>query len=380
MPTLSAKLGFKTAEGKLVKIAIAGSEERIGSDPSNNIVLEYGEVSPKHALIRLDGKMFVINDVKSSAGTFVNEVKVEMERILSSGDKIRIGGVTMVYMEEEVTCEDEAAPSRAPHGARFPVNGEEVTREEEVAPAPEPGTTTPRPAVSGAQPAAVTEVRDRIGEHSPTEGGGPAAPAAELSHLFASRLGATSAAEQSFVPSERAARLALDSRSSGTYTGPTVPRQPLPVVAEATANASPCPTSLVERMDVSSRHVPSPDHPIDLQRARENIGERLIRLLGTLRRAKGGTSPDSQLLLMANPRAFEAPVRSEVCARLGLPPVHPTTECFFRELAVDFHRWAQSEATSESALVHLDGERVYLLCRRSKAISDVFEPLPPLDA
>jgi hypothetical protein len=72
----------------------------IGRDPSNQVHLEDLRVSRMHAQLRLIQGRFVIFDLDSLAGTFVNDVAVT-SHVLNIGDVIRLAGVPLVYGVEE---------------------------------------------------------------------------------------------------------------------------------------------------------------------------------------------------------------------------------------------------------------------------------------
>ena len=68
----------------------------IGRSPSNDIVLKEAKVSRQHAAINFIRGNYVIVDLKSSNGVFVNGQKIE-EHVLQSEDEINIGSFRMVY-------------------------------------------------------------------------------------------------------------------------------------------------------------------------------------------------------------------------------------------------------------------------------------------
>lgn len=71
----------------------------IGREAGNAIRLDDNEVSRRHAEIRRVGDTFVVGDLKSSNGTFVNERKVERAE-LASGDRIRVGRTVLAYARD----------------------------------------------------------------------------------------------------------------------------------------------------------------------------------------------------------------------------------------------------------------------------------------
>ncbi|NCA11405.1 FHA domain-containing protein [bacterium] len=71
----------------------------IGREPGNFIRLDDREVSRLHAEIRRVDGGFVVGDLNSSNGTFVNNRKVE-RATLASGDQIQVGRTVMVYSKD----------------------------------------------------------------------------------------------------------------------------------------------------------------------------------------------------------------------------------------------------------------------------------------
>jgi hypothetical protein len=72
----------------------------IGRHPENDLVLNDVRVSRHHVQLRLRHGKYVIYDRQSRSGTFVNGHRIS-EQILMPGDVIRIGGISLLYMEEE---------------------------------------------------------------------------------------------------------------------------------------------------------------------------------------------------------------------------------------------------------------------------------------
>jgi signal transduction histidine kinase len=68
----------------------------IGREAGNLVKLDDHEVSRRHAEIRRVGSTFIVGDLKSSNGTFLNDAKVERAE-LSSGDQIRIGRSVLIF-------------------------------------------------------------------------------------------------------------------------------------------------------------------------------------------------------------------------------------------------------------------------------------------
>ena len=71
----------------------------IGREAGNFVQVDDHEVSRRHAEIRRVGEGFVVGDLKSSNGTFLNDARVERAE-LANGDRIRIGRTILVYAQD----------------------------------------------------------------------------------------------------------------------------------------------------------------------------------------------------------------------------------------------------------------------------------------
>jgi hypothetical protein len=71
----------------------------IGRRPDNDLVVDDGRVSRTHAQIRSINQQFVIFDLDSTGGTFVNGEQVN-QCVLIPGDVISLAGVPMVYGQD----------------------------------------------------------------------------------------------------------------------------------------------------------------------------------------------------------------------------------------------------------------------------------------
>lgn len=87
----------------------------IGRGSGNDIVLPDPRVSRQHAEIRRQDDEFIITDLGSTNGTFVNGVRIEEPQPLRRGDRIEIG--TTAFLFQTVPSEEVApAPAIAPPG------------------------------------------------------------------------------------------------------------------------------------------------------------------------------------------------------------------------------------------------------------------------
>lgn len=71
----------------------------LGRSLDNDIVIDDPRVSRRHAQLRLRSGRYVIYDLGSSGGTFVNNSRIS-ECLLAAGDVISLAGVEIIYGEE----------------------------------------------------------------------------------------------------------------------------------------------------------------------------------------------------------------------------------------------------------------------------------------
>ena len=109
--------------GARYDLAVHEGAITIGRESGNFVQLDDNEVSRRHAEIRRIEGRFVVGDLKSSNGTYVNNRKVERAE-LSSGDQIQIGRTVMVYSkdhddERAIGLVDIVAPANGADGSRI---------------------------------------------------------------------------------------------------------------------------------------------------------------------------------------------------------------------------------------------------------------------
>ena len=78
------------------RFELEGQSVGVGRDSSNAVQLHDTEVSRQHAEIRRAEEGYVVADLESSNGTFVNGRQIEQHR-LSSGDQVQVGGTLMLF-------------------------------------------------------------------------------------------------------------------------------------------------------------------------------------------------------------------------------------------------------------------------------------------
>ena len=91
-----AQLTFTDASGQRQTVTIDESPFRMGRSRQNHLALPGTEVSREHAEIAWEGQQFVLHDLHSRAGTFLNDEPIDV-RPLATGDRIRVGGLELVF-------------------------------------------------------------------------------------------------------------------------------------------------------------------------------------------------------------------------------------------------------------------------------------------
>jgi pilus assembly protein CpaF len=77
--------------GSQKRLTFTESEVTIGRVPGNDVVLPKGNVSKRHSRIVLKDNRFIVVDLKSTNGTYVNGRKITSPLVVKEGDKIYIG-------------------------------------------------------------------------------------------------------------------------------------------------------------------------------------------------------------------------------------------------------------------------------------------------
>lgn len=110
MPILTLK--FKKDEKKLGEFTMEkGRSLTVGRLEDNDIVIENLAVSGHHAKIDSVGDQFLVTDLNSKNGTFVNEEQVSQPRWLRHGDVIIIGKHYLVFTYTQEEGQPEESPS-----------------------------------------------------------------------------------------------------------------------------------------------------------------------------------------------------------------------------------------------------------------------------
>lgn len=144
------KLTIEDDEGKQTALPLAHDEYGVGRAEANAIRLTDRNVSRKHALIKKNGQGWVLSDLQSYNGTYVNGNRVAGEQHLGNGDVVQLGDYRLELIDEAlapalVAGADAPTPGTVPMspvhqrpdrlvvvvgptpGAEFPLNREHFT-------------------------------------------------------------------------------------------------------------------------------------------------------------------------------------------------------------------------------------------------------------
>jgi hypothetical protein len=67
----------------------------VGRGPENTLMLPDASVSGRHALISYRLGQWWVEDLGSTNGTFINDVRVDQPTVISTGDIVRLGAVRL---------------------------------------------------------------------------------------------------------------------------------------------------------------------------------------------------------------------------------------------------------------------------------------------
>jgi pSer/pThr/pTyr-binding forkhead associated (FHA) protein len=111
-------------QDQLYKMNLEQDVYTIGRQESCDIHIDNLGISRNHARLRREGNTYVVEDLGSANGTFVNGDQVQRQP-LQEGDVITLGKHEIVYKQEETvqTGGDQPAPDQAQGGADSGLDG-----------------------------------------------------------------------------------------------------------------------------------------------------------------------------------------------------------------------------------------------------------------
>ncbi len=117
----SATLVIRQGPQAGMSFPLIGNNIIIGREEGLDISLQDPESSRRHSRISWQAGQYVIDDMGSTNGTFVNGVQITAAQVLNAGDSVGIGQTALVF---QVSGAQMGAPQYqppAPHAAPAPV-------------------------------------------------------------------------------------------------------------------------------------------------------------------------------------------------------------------------------------------------------------------
>jgi pSer/pThr/pTyr-binding forkhead associated (FHA) protein len=97
---------------------LEGDQLTIGRDATNDIVINDAEISRRHARLTFQGGKYVLEDLGSTNGTFVNGQRLAGPRVLKAGEVVSFG--EQIILVFEVNTVDAGATMVSPRAAAVP--------------------------------------------------------------------------------------------------------------------------------------------------------------------------------------------------------------------------------------------------------------------
>jgi pSer/pThr/pTyr-binding forkhead associated (FHA) protein len=102
-----AVLAFQMGERELIVSLVATN--LIGRAPDNTVVLQDETISARHARITYTAGQWILEDLGSKNGTYVNDLPLEQALVVTYGDRLTFGSLTALLMSGTPGSEHEAA-------------------------------------------------------------------------------------------------------------------------------------------------------------------------------------------------------------------------------------------------------------------------------
>src|SRR5512133_2295955 len=93
------QLVIRSGAGAGKVLPLDKSEMHVGRDVTNDLVISDEKVSRRHARLYSEGDQFVVEDLGSTNGTFINGARLSGPHLLRAGEQITFGETSIVSYE-----------------------------------------------------------------------------------------------------------------------------------------------------------------------------------------------------------------------------------------------------------------------------------------
>lgn len=107
-------LKFRDQTGAARRVKIDASPFLIGRAPDNNLSVSISALSRKHTKIERFADIFIVSDLNSNNGTFLNNREIKEPTALKNGDFLNLGNAVEIEIESEGEEPNAQPPAAAP--------------------------------------------------------------------------------------------------------------------------------------------------------------------------------------------------------------------------------------------------------------------------
>jgi pilus assembly protein CpaF len=105
---MSFKLSVRQGPRPNLVFELEGDSYTIGREAGNEIVIEDAQVSRRHAQLTRQGNTYLVEDIGSTNGTYVNGKRVTAPVLLSNGDMLGLADTIVLVVQAPLTVSDDA--------------------------------------------------------------------------------------------------------------------------------------------------------------------------------------------------------------------------------------------------------------------------------
>jgi pilus assembly protein CpaF len=147
---MSFKLSVRQGPRPNLVFELDADSYTIGREAGNEIVIEDPQVSRRHATLTRQGAAYVLEDIGSTNGTYVNGKRVTAPVLLSDGDMVGLADTVVLAVQAPSTASQEATvvgdaahyapptqPAFTPPAVQQPVQASPAARQPAYTPPPQ---------------------------------------------------------------------------------------------------------------------------------------------------------------------------------------------------------------------------------------------------